>query len=227
MDDAKAQLLRWIDEDREEIVGFLCDFVRAKSPNPPGDTTLAATHVARFLEREQLPFRIIAPQVTMPNIVGSFEGARTRSDVVPLGESANGDRPFEPTARPGRGQAPRGPLRPRRGLEPAEGRGTGLAHELVDGGPQDEGVTCGEAVEQFRHEGLQAVGADLAGRLPPDGRGAADLGAVAAGAAPARIACRDARHPPQQSDDRLRCSFVMATISSSSARLSARWVSCR
>ena len=49
MDNTKAQLLRWIDEDREEIVGFLCDFVRAKSPNPPGDTTLAAAHVTRFL----------------------------------------------------------------------------------------------------------------------------------------------------------------------------------
>ena len=52
MDDAKAQLLRWIDEDREEIVGFLCDFVRAKSPNPPGDTTLAAAHFTRFLDAE-------------------------------------------------------------------------------------------------------------------------------------------------------------------------------
>src|SRR5262249_60109243 len=61
MDDARAQLLRWIDEDRDEIVGFLCDFVRAKSPNPPGDTTLAAAHITRFLERNRLPFRIIAP----------------------------------------------------------------------------------------------------------------------------------------------------------------------
>jgi hypothetical protein len=35
MDD-KAQPLRWIDDDRGEIVEFRCDFVRAKSPNPPG-----------------------------------------------------------------------------------------------------------------------------------------------------------------------------------------------
>jgi succinyl-diaminopimelate desuccinylase len=82
MDDAKTQLLRWIDEDREEIIGFLCDFVRAKSPNPPGDTTLAAAHVTRFLERNQLPFRIIAPQPTMPNIVGTFEGARPGRHLV-------------------------------------------------------------------------------------------------------------------------------------------------
>jgi hypothetical protein len=43
MDD-KAQLLRCIDEDRSGIVEFLCDFIRTKSPNPPGDTTLAAEH---------------------------------------------------------------------------------------------------------------------------------------------------------------------------------------
>jgi succinyl-diaminopimelate desuccinylase len=82
MDDTKAQLLRWIDEDREEIVEFLCDFVRAKSPNPPGDTTLAAAHITRFLTLNHLPFRIIAPQATMPNIVGSFEGARPGHHLV-------------------------------------------------------------------------------------------------------------------------------------------------
>src|SRR5213594_2904318 len=74
MDDVKRQLAKWIDQDRETIIGFLCDFVRAKSPNPPGDTTLAAAHITRFLEAQGLPFRVIAPQATMPNIVGTFEG---------------------------------------------------------------------------------------------------------------------------------------------------------
>jgi succinyl-diaminopimelate desuccinylase len=74
MNPLKEQLTRWIDEDREQIIGFLCDFVRAKSPNPPGDTTLAAAHVIRFLEAHQLPFRVIAPQPTMSNIMGSFAG---------------------------------------------------------------------------------------------------------------------------------------------------------
>jgi succinyl-diaminopimelate desuccinylase len=82
MDDARAQLLGWIDQDRDEIVSFLCDFVRAKSPNPPGDTTLAAAHVTRFLEGNGLPFRVIAPQPTMPNIVGSFEGGRPGPHLV-------------------------------------------------------------------------------------------------------------------------------------------------
>jgi succinyl-diaminopimelate desuccinylase len=74
MDDLKRQLAKWIDQDRDTIIRFLCDFVRAKSPNPPGDTTLAAAHITRFLEAQGLPFRVIAPQSTMPNIVGTFEG---------------------------------------------------------------------------------------------------------------------------------------------------------
>jgi len=74
MDDVKRQLAKWIDQDRDTIIGFLCDFVRAKSPNPPGDTTFAAAHITRFLEAQGLPFRVIAPQATMPNIVGTFEG---------------------------------------------------------------------------------------------------------------------------------------------------------
>ena len=61
MDNVKRQLAKSIDEDRETIVAFLCDFVRAKSPNPPGDTTPASAHVTRFLEARALPFRVIAP----------------------------------------------------------------------------------------------------------------------------------------------------------------------
>ena len=73
MSDVKRQLAKWIDDDRDTIIGFLCNFVRAKSPNPPGDTQMAAAHVTRFLEQSKLPFRVIAPEPTMPNIVGSFD----------------------------------------------------------------------------------------------------------------------------------------------------------
>ena len=82
MAEVKRQLAKWIDDDRDTIITFLCDFVRAKSPNPPGDTTLAAAHVTRFLEAHKLPFRVIAPQPTMPNIVGTFEGRRPGKHLV-------------------------------------------------------------------------------------------------------------------------------------------------
>src|SRR5512132_4105336 len=82
MDDVKRQLAKWLDDDREMIVQFLCEFVRAKSPNPPGDTTLAAAHVTRFLDTHKLPYKIVAPQPTMPNIVGTFDGAKPGKHLV-------------------------------------------------------------------------------------------------------------------------------------------------
>ncbi len=82
MSDVKKQLAKWIDDDRDKIIKFLCDFVRAKSPNPPGDTTLAAAHVTRFLEANGLPFHVIAPQPTMPNVVGSFDTGKPGHHLV-------------------------------------------------------------------------------------------------------------------------------------------------
>src|SRR5262249_60279858 len=96
MSDVKKQLAAWIDADRDKIVKFLCDFVRAKSPNPPGDTTLAAAHVTRFLTAQGVPFRVIAPEPTMPNIVASFEGARPARHLV-LNGHMDGVHPDEKT----------------------------------------------------------------------------------------------------------------------------------
>ena len=36
MIDTRSQLMDWVDEDREALVATLADFVRARSPNPPG-----------------------------------------------------------------------------------------------------------------------------------------------------------------------------------------------
>jgi succinyl-diaminopimelate desuccinylase len=67
-------LAGWIEEDRPHLIEFLQSFVRAKSPNPPGDTREAADVITTYLGRHGLPYRVIAPQEVMPNIVGSFEG---------------------------------------------------------------------------------------------------------------------------------------------------------
>lgn len=94
MSDDRETLLGWVDRDREQIVGFLQDFIRAKSPNPPGDTREAVAHIRQFLAAEELPYRVIAPQEVMPNILGSFDGARPgrhlvlngHIDVFPVGD---------------------------------------------------------------------------------------------------------------------------------------------
>jgi len=73
MADQKETLLRWIDEDQDNLIDFLSRFIQAKSPNPPGDTREAAAYINRFLDENGLPYRVIAPQEEMPNIVCSFE----------------------------------------------------------------------------------------------------------------------------------------------------------
>lgn len=78
----KATLLEWIERDRDLIVGFLRDFVRAPSPNPPGDTRAAAGVITRFLDRHELPWRTVAPVAEWPNIVGSFDTGRPGRHLV-------------------------------------------------------------------------------------------------------------------------------------------------
>jgi succinyl-diaminopimelate desuccinylase len=71
--DDKKQILAWIEADKDHLVKFLSRFVAAKSPNPPGDTRKAVKHITGFLKKNKLPHKLIAPQKTMPNVVGSFK----------------------------------------------------------------------------------------------------------------------------------------------------------
>ena len=68
----RDQILSWIEAEKSNIIGFLQDFIRAKSPNPPGDTTESANVVTNLLDKYEVPYRIVAPQPTMPNILGTF-----------------------------------------------------------------------------------------------------------------------------------------------------------
>src|SRR5690606_4010742 len=74
-DDNKRQLLEWIEADREELIAFFRQFVRCRSPNPPGDTLESSAHVRAVLDEHALPYRTTAPNKIMPNIVASFDAA--------------------------------------------------------------------------------------------------------------------------------------------------------
>jgi succinyl-diaminopimelate desuccinylase len=78
----KATLLQWIARDRDLIVSFLRDFVRAPSPNPPGDTREAAGVITRFLDRHGLPWRTVAPVPEWPNILGTVDTGRPGRHLV-------------------------------------------------------------------------------------------------------------------------------------------------
>ena len=94
MDTDRKALMDWIEAEKPAFVAFLRDFIRAKSPNPPGDTREAAAHVKRFLEESGLAYRVIAPQPVMPNIVANFESRDSgrhlvlngHIDVFPVGD---------------------------------------------------------------------------------------------------------------------------------------------
>jgi succinyl-diaminopimelate desuccinylase len=65
-------ILRWIDEDREKLVGFLSGFVRVPSPNPPGDTRAAAAFLHDALAAEGVPVSYRTAKPEWPNVVGTF-----------------------------------------------------------------------------------------------------------------------------------------------------------
>jgi succinyl-diaminopimelate desuccinylase len=71
-----------IEADAEEIIAFLQRFVRAPSPNPPGDTREAARVVCAFLDAHALPWRKVAPVPEWPNIVGTFACGRPGRHLV-------------------------------------------------------------------------------------------------------------------------------------------------
>lgn len=75
MANERRELLSAIERDREEIIELLRGFIRAKSPNPPGDTTGAVAQIREFLARKRLEHRIIAPEPKAPNVVASFDGS--------------------------------------------------------------------------------------------------------------------------------------------------------
>ncbi len=80
--EAKQTLLAWVDRDRDQIVTFVREFVRRRSPNPPGVTTEAADFVRGFLDEKGLAYREIAPGKDRPNYVGTMQFADGEKHLV-------------------------------------------------------------------------------------------------------------------------------------------------
>ena len=98
--DGARQLLDWIAADERRIVGFLQDFTRIDTSNPPGDTRAGAALVANFLQENGLAFRTVAPKQDNPNLVASVAGPAPQRhlvlnghiDVFPIGDRARWTR---------------------------------------------------------------------------------------------------------------------------------------
>lgn len=96
MSDLAKILLEEIEAGRDEWIALLQGFVRAPTPNPPGDTVAGAAHLGAFLSAHGLDYRTIAPLPHAPNIVAQFETARPgrhlvlngHIDVFPAGDAS-------------------------------------------------------------------------------------------------------------------------------------------
>jgi succinyl-diaminopimelate desuccinylase len=94
-------LLSLITSETPSHVALLQSFAQAPSPNPPGDTTVAAGVLTKYLNSHSIATETIAPQPTMPNIVTEFicgdpTGPRLllngHIDVFPAGDTTDWPR---------------------------------------------------------------------------------------------------------------------------------------
>jgi succinyl-diaminopimelate desuccinylase len=100
LDQAKRRLIDRVEEDRDEIVGFVRGFLRARSPNPPGDTREAARYVTDYLDSKGIMYDVVGPDPEKPNIVSGFKTRRRgrrlilngHIDVFPVGSGEGWSR---------------------------------------------------------------------------------------------------------------------------------------
>ncbi len=78
----KDTLLGWVERDREKLITFLREFVRCKSPNPPGDTLEAAAFVRKHFRERDIRFEEIAPVADRPNFIATFDTGRPGPHLV-------------------------------------------------------------------------------------------------------------------------------------------------
>ncbi|CAH0018588.1 unnamed protein product [Clonostachys rhizophaga] len=92
---AKSFLAEAIESDKDSQTQLLQRFIQAASPNPPGDTEVAATVLGEYLSTKNIPFAFVTPQSGKPNLVAEFQGSRGDGprvvlnghiDVFPVGD---------------------------------------------------------------------------------------------------------------------------------------------
>jgi succinyl-diaminopimelate desuccinylase len=96
----RQTLLSWNERDHDALVKFLSDLVSKPSPNPPGDTKVAAAFLDDNLKAHGAPVEYRTAKSDWPNVVGSFEGGakgkhlvlNRHIDVFPAGLAADWSR---------------------------------------------------------------------------------------------------------------------------------------
>lgn len=104
---AYEELISAISRQRESIKSYLCDLIRARTVNPPGNEHLAAAVLERFFITRSIPFDRYEMEPGRTNIIGRIGSGRPsiavvcHLDVVPAGDGWLTE-PFEPVEKNGR-----------------------------------------------------------------------------------------------------------------------------
>ena len=66
-------LLDRVEADKDQLISFLRGFLRAKSPNPPGDTREATQFITDYLDGKGISYKVVGPDHEKPNVVSTFK----------------------------------------------------------------------------------------------------------------------------------------------------------
>ncbi|KAM0810222.1 putative Peptidase M20 dimerization domain-containing protein [Seiridium cardinale] len=96
---AKQSLIDALESGKEGQISLLQALVKAASPNPPGDTTAAASVLAAYLTSKKIPYELITSKPGCANLVSEFQGGKGSGprvvlnghiDVFPVGSDTSG-----------------------------------------------------------------------------------------------------------------------------------------
>lgn len=141
----KDRLASRIDADRDLLIGFLRDFIRCRTPNPPGDTSAAAEFLRLHFARSGIAYEEIAPQPDRPNFIADLQTGRPGKHLVLNGHIDV----FAVESDAGWSHDP-------------------WSADLVDGRIYGRGacdMKCGTTASIFAYRYLQEIRDELAGRL--------------------------------------------------------------
>jgi len=97
----------FVESHRDDLARYLCDLIRAKTVNPPGEEHLAAAVLTDFCDARGIPYETFEKEPGRTNVVARIGAGRPRIlvpchfDVVPAGNGWETD-PFDPVETDGR-----------------------------------------------------------------------------------------------------------------------------
>lgn len=94
MSKGRAQLIEWIEHDKDHLIHLASELIRAESPNPPGDTRKVAAVAEAYLADNSLSYKTVQMRDDRPNLIADFDCVRAgrrlslngHMDVLPVDE---------------------------------------------------------------------------------------------------------------------------------------------